>query len=295
MRKYVSRTEEESSITPRKTEVLWGSNPDNEAQVFAKNGFLMKRKLFSLDEVEQINKEINSRWPVELTKETKVTEDQVIATEKDSNVIRTVFSFHKTDGILNDIACEKRLNEFVTKVLDSDVYIHQSRINFQRPFKGSGFYWHSDFETWHVEDGMPEMRAISAVIMLEPNKHYNGALMVIPKSHNSFISCVGETPKKHWEISLRQQNYGIPSQESIDKFANEFGIEYCTGEPGDVLFFDCNLLHGSHSNISPFGRRNLFIVFNSVENRLHQTDLQRPEHIASRDKFWTQKIIPKNL
>ncbi|MGP3951389.1 hypothetical protein [Streptomyces sp. 7N604] len=23
------------------------------------------------------------------------------------------------------------------------------------PFGASGFYWHSDFETWHAEDGLP--------------------------------------------------------------------------------------------------------------------------------------------
>ncbi len=42
-------------------------------------------------------------------------------------------------------------------------------------FTGSGFYWHSDFETWHAEDGMPSMRAVSCSIALTENFAYNGA------------------------------------------------------------------------------------------------------------------------
>jgi len=54
---------------------------------------------------------------------------------------------------------------------------------------------------------------------------------------------------------------------------------------GSVLFFDCNLMHGSASNISPMPRRNLFMVYNSVENALVEpfsAPQRRPEHIASR-------------
>jgi hypothetical protein len=41
------------------------------------------------------------------------------------------------------------------QLLGSDVYVHQSRVNFKPGFNGQDFYWHSDFETWHAEDGMP--------------------------------------------------------------------------------------------------------------------------------------------
>ena len=50
------------------------------------------------------------------------------------------------------------------QILGSQVYIHQSRVNLKPGFKGKEFYWHSDFETWHIEDGMPRMRALSCSI-----------------------------------------------------------------------------------------------------------------------------------
>ena len=36
-------------------------------------------------------------------------------------------------------------------------------------FTGSGFSWHSDFETWHAEDGMPSIRTVSCSIPLMEN------------------------------------------------------------------------------------------------------------------------------
>ncbi|MES8739290.1 phytanoyl-CoA dioxygenase family protein, partial [Cutibacterium acnes] len=78
---------------------------------------------------------------------------------------------------------------------NATLLIHQSRINLKNGFNGKEFYWHSDFETWHVEDGMPNMRAVSCSITLTDNTVYNGSLMVIPGSHKYFVSCVGETPE----------------------------------------------------------------------------------------------------
>jgi ectoine hydroxylase len=44
-------------------------------------------------------------------------------------------------------------------------------------------------------------------------------------------------------------------------------------------------MHGSNSNITPYPRRNVFFVYNSVENRLLDPFCglaPRPEHIATR-------------
>jgi len=53
-----------------------------------------------------------------------------------------------------------------------------------------------------------------------------------------------------------------------------------------VVFFDRNTMHGSNSNISHHPRTNIFMVYNSVHNRLvdpHFGLKPRPECIAARD------------
>ena len=37
-----------------------------------------------------------------------------------------------------------------------------------------------------------------------------------------------------------------------------------------MILFDCNLMHGSNGNITPFPRANAFLVYNAVSNRLEE-------------------------
>src|SRR3546814_19786785 len=102
-----------------------------------------------------------------------------------------------------------RISDWSSDVCSSDL---QSRLNYKPGFVGKEFYWHSDFETWHVEDGMPQMRALSMSILLAPNTVLNGPLMIIPGSHRKYLTCVGETPEDHYRSSLKKQEYGVPDR-----------------------------------------------------------------------------------
>ena len=165
------------------------------------------------------------------------------------------------------------------------MYVHQSRVNFKPALDGAEFFWHSDFETWHTEDGMPRMRALSASLMLTESNAFNGPLLVVPGSHRTYVTCVGPTPPDHYRQSLRRQQIGTPCRDALDHLVSDSGIEAPVGGPGSVLFFDCNTMHGSTGNLSPWPRINLFVVYNSVQNALVAPfggQPPRPEHIAER-------------
>nr|WP_232059407.1 phytanoyl-CoA dioxygenase family protein [Kineobactrum salinum] len=158
-------------------------------------------------------------------------------------------------------------------------------MNDKYGFNGNGFNWHSDFETWHSEDGMPRMRAVSASLMLTDNNEFNGPLMLIPGSHQYFIPCAGETPANHWRDSLKSQRLGIPDQEILRELASRGGIEAPKGPPGSLLLFECNTLHASNKNLSPWPRSNLFFVYNGVDNHLQAPTggtEPRPEFLGAR-------------
>ena len=151
-------------------------------------------------------------------------------------------------------------------------------------FAGSGFYWHSDFETWHAEDGLPSPRAVSLSVALTDNYAFNGGLMVIPGSHRYFIPGQGNTPDNNVETSLVRQEVGTPAQDDVTELTAEFGIDQFTGAAGAGLWFDSNIMHGSGNNITPYPRSNIFLVFNSVANAPQEpfeSTARRPEHIAA--------------
>jgi len=214
-------------------------------------------------------------------------------TEPGKQEIRSIFGIHELSERFDRLTRDPEILGMVHQLLGSDAYIHQSRINFKPGFHGKGFDWHSDFETWHAEDGMPRMRAVSFSITLTDNTPFNGPLMLIPGSHRQFIPCVGRTPEDHYRHSLKKQELGVPSEQDIARLANAHGIQAPTGPAGSLILFECNTLHASNANLSPWPRSNLFFVFNSVENRLVQPfcgNKPRPDFLGNRTR--TEALRP---
>eukprot|EP00438_Fugacium_kawagutii_P003633 Skav224203 [mRNA] locus=scaffold939:767475:786201:- [translate_table: standard] len=189
---------ERAEVGVRPDPVVWGSSqvPLSEAQSKSRQSSdtllrscACKKHLETLANQEQL----------------KVTDNCRLVTEANSTVLRSIFAIHEERSPLGELSRAKCLLDCVQQILDDDIYVHQKLVNLQAPFKGTGFSWHSDFETWHAEDGMPRPRSLSSVVFLDQNAEYNGALMVIPGSHRSFLRCPGRQTNQNWEKSLQSQ------------------------------------------------------------------------------------------
>lgn len=250
---------------------------------YEQNGFLTIKNLFSQEEVADFRREL-----FRLSNNKGIRELPETVTELESGDVRSVFRVHELSSLFARLCRDPRLLKTVQYLLDDDVYIHQSRVNFKPGFRGNGFYWHSDFETWHVEDGIPRMRTVSVSISLTENNEFNGPLMLIPGSHRYFIPCKGETPEDNYKQSLKRQDIGVPDEESLSWLVEGAGILSSTGPAGSVTIFECNTMHGSASNISPYPRSNVFFVYNALSNQVVDPFCglaPRPEYIAARENI----------
>ena len=283
---YPSRHAAAAEMRPRQDPVVHSEWSDDapigveQAAQFDRDGYIVLEDLFSDDEVTFLQ-----RAAGKLLADPSALDDDTIVTEPQSKEIRSIFEIHRQNAVMARLAADARLADVARFLLGDEVYIHQSRLNYKPGFKGKEFYWHSDFETWHVEDGMPRMRALSMSILLAENTPHNGPLMVIPRSHRTYLTCVGETPDDHYLSSLKKQEYGVPDEDSLAELAHKHGIIAPTGKPGTVILFDCNLMHGSNGNITPFPRANAFLVYNAVSNRLEKpfgVEKPRPWFLANR-------------
>jgi len=249
---------------------------------YERDGFLWFEGFFSYDRVAPFFDELKA-----MARDPELMRDEKVISDPKSGRIRSVFAMHELSTLFDRLTRDARILGMVRQLLGSEVYIHQSRINDKFGFEGSGFQWHSDFETWHAEDGMPRMRAVSASIMLTDNNEFNGPLMLIPGSHHYFVPCVGETPERNWEHSLQNQQVGVPDQKILAQLARRGGISAPKGPAGSLLLFECNVLHASNENMSPWPRSNLFFVYNSVDNKLDEpygAPMRRPEYLGSRKR-----------
>ena len=288
---YPSRFGKNTQYLPRQDPVIHGDSAQRagtglsaeQLADFEKNGFLILDAVFTESEVAALRSESSELLTDVTTKNLK----EVIC-EPNSGAVRSVFRAHKLSQPIEEVTNDHRLTRIAQGLLGDAVYIHQTRVNFKPGFKGTEFYWHSDFETWHVEDGMPRMRALSMSITLTENHADNGPLLLIPGSHKTFVTCTGETPDKHHEKSLRKQQFGVPSDEAVSHLIETNGIARAECKAGSVIVFDCNTVHGSNSNITPDPRANIFVVYNAMANAVIDpfcTQPPRPEHVCTRESI----------
>ncbi|WP_163576929.1 ectoine hydroxylase [Halomonas faecis] len=254
-----------------------------EVDEFERKGFISFDSFFDKAQMDDFIQDLRD---YENDADLKLSEGTVL--EPGREEIRSIFGIHEISERFSRLTRDPRLLAMVQQLLGSDVYIHQSRINYKPGFKGKGFEWHSDFETWHSEDGMPRMRSLSCSIVLTDNGEFNGPLMLIPGSHNYFVPCVGRTPENNYKESLKSQYIGVPDERSLRELMAKGDIEAPKGPAGSLIIFECNTLHGSNINMSCWPRSNLFFVYNSVENTLHDPycgNKPRPEFLANRTNW----------
>lgn len=283
---YPTRSGETTEVLPRTGPIVFGSPEDGPLEAadlkhFEDAGYLTIDQLITSEELKLFTDELHR-----LSRDPEVKADERTVVEAESDEVRSIFDIHRTNEIFRKIANDPRLVDRARQILGTDVYIHQSRINYKPGFVGKEFSWHSDFETWHAEDGMPTPRAVSLSLSLTDNYSFNGPLMIMPGSHKRYISCVGGTPEDNYRKSLIMQGAGTPDRQTLSDFADEYGIDVLEGAAGGAIMFDSNCMHASNGNVTPFSRSNIFIVYNSVENACVEpfaAPKPRPEFVGSTD------------
>src|SRR3546814_775218 len=265
---YPSRVEPKPQWLPRLDPVVYGSIEQPEGPLtrrqledYRRDGFLFFPGLFGATEVAALGAEMARLGsdPVALDRDGSIT-------EPGSGDLRTLFEIHKTSAVFEGLARDPRLAGVARQLLGDEVYISQSRLNYKPGFRAKEFYWHSDFETWHVEDGMPRMRALSISVTLTDNLETNGPLMVMPGSHRTFVACVGATPEDHYKSSLKRQDYGVPDDESLTSLAAQGGIVSTAGHVGSVIVVACTLLTGTNGNTTTLPPPTAIFPFHSMHN-----------------------------
>lgn len=286
---YPTRGAEER-LLPRVDPVVYGDGRApgphglTPAQIdfYEHNGYLVVPDVFSAEEADELLRE---QQALAASEALRGREELIL--EPGSQIARSIFNPQLFSERFAALASDPRILDKVHQILDSEVYIHHARVNIKSALNGKSFPWHSDFETWHAEDGLPRCRVLSVWVMLTENNEFNGPLYVIPGSHKTFVSCAGETPDEHHRQSLRRQEYGVPSITALQRLAQERGLAAAHGAPGTLVLHEGNTMHGSAENMSPMPRTNLFFVYNSLLNRPAEkpfaADRFRPEFLGSRD------------
>ncbi|XP_019630087.1 PREDICTED: uncharacterized protein LOC109474256 isoform X1 [Branchiostoma belcheri] len=213
---------------------------------FDKNGYILVRSLLDQEEI-------------------KLLKD---ALESDEGLMRHAFCRDDGEGgksrlVLwnqpgNDITgvmarCEKVAGT-MEKLLGGEVYHYHTKLMMKEARTGGAFVWHQDYGYWY-ENGciFPDMGTV--FIALDQATQENGCLKVIPGSQR-----VGRID--HVRVG-DQVGADVERVTEVRKFLPLAHVEM---EPGDALFFHCNLLHRSEQNHSDHRRWAFLVAYNRASN-----------------------------
>ena len=212
---------------------------------FNTNGFIIKKNLFSKEEIDKLNNFADSIFGKEGTlKATVGTTGSASLTLWNSPPENFVGTFSTNERIV------KPMENF----LGDEVYHYHSKIIWKKPGDG-GFDWHQDYGYWYHNACLyPDMA--SCFIMLDKATKENGCLKVLKGSHKvgRIGHGVSDTPEQTADM------------ERITELEKRHETVYITADPGDALFFHANLLHSSDANKSKNLRRTLIVCFNTKSN-----------------------------
>ncbi|OWF56110.1 probable phytanoyl-CoA dioxygenase [Mizuhopecten yessoensis] len=149
--------------------------------------------------------------------------------------------------------CEKVVNT-CEDLLGGEVYQYHGKLLYKDPFTGGAFFWHQDYGYWYYNSCLfPDM--LTVFIAIDKCTRSNGCLQILPGSNRCGrivhdVVC-GQTAANTERVS------------AIEKACPKAYVEM---EPGDALFFHCNLLHSSSGNESADRRWAYLIAYNTRAN-----------------------------
>jgi ectoine hydroxylase len=222
--------------------------PLNAEQIanYHRDGYVMCRSFFSVEEIDLLRR---------AAKEDKELDDHSYGkADGEGGQVRLSLWNHPGAGIYGMIARCRRIVDSAESLLEGEVYHYHSKMIMKDPKVGGAWAWHQDYGYWYLNGVLfPLMCSVS--IAVDRATRENGCLQVIPGSHT-----MGRIDHA---LSGDQAGADI---ERVEKLLERSDSVHCDMEPGDALFFHCNLLHRSDRNRSDDPRWSMICCYNAARN-----------------------------
>lgn len=198
-------------------------------QFYQTNGYAVVRGLFSAEEVARYREHYmtlrhRGSYPGD-------TAGVDIGGDDPIKRYPRMIHMHRWDDISLRWMLDPRLNACLTGLLGREPYAVQTMLYFKPP-GARGQALHQDQFYLRVNPGT----CMAAWMSLDPSDEANGCMQVIPGSHTWDVLC---TQKADTQVSFTDVTVPLPPGQEAHPVVMG---------PGDVLFFNGSLVHGSYPN-----------------------------------------------
>jgi ectoine hydroxylase-related dioxygenase (phytanoyl-CoA dioxygenase family) len=205
-------------------------------QRYDDQGYLVMPGLFSADEVQFLIQHYMAMRARESAADNTTLNDTATLGESQSDPLLTwprLMQMHRRDEHSLRWLLDARLNECLTGLLGGEPYAVQTMLYF-KPAGARGQALHQDQYYLRVQPGT----CMAAWLALDRCDAENGCLRVVPGSHTWPLLC---TEPADTSVSFTDVTVPLPPDAEVAPVIME---------PGDVLFFNGQLVHGSFPNTS---------------------------------------------
>lgn len=221
-------------------------NSASQVEAFQRDGYIIAKNLFSLDEVQLLLSTARGDRSVE--------DGALRRADGEGGITRLRVWNQEGDDVYGLVARSRRVVETMQTLLGDEVYFYHSKMMLKEPRTGGAWAWHQDYGYWYNNGCLwPDMG--SCLIALEAANKENGCLQVLVGSHR-----VGRVD----HIKVGDQTGADP--ERVDLLMNQLPLVYVEMDAGDAIFFHGNLLHRSDQNRSDRSRWSYICCYNTKHN-----------------------------
>jgi ectoine hydroxylase len=219
---------------------------DEQVRAYQENGFVLVHGMLSRDEVGLLGR---------AAREDRVLDQHSFGRgDGEGGTVRLALWNHPGDSIYGTVArCESIVGS-AEKLLGGEVYHYHSKMIMKDAKVGGAWAWHQDYGYWY-QNAVLFPLLCSAFIAIDPATKENGCLQVIRGSHR-----LGRI-----DHVLTGDQAGA-QMERVNEILKRLELVHVEMEPGDTLFFDCNLLHRSDQNHSDHPRWSMICCYNAARN-----------------------------
>ncbi|MGW4249661.1 phytanoyl-CoA dioxygenase family protein, partial [Nocardia sp. NPDC004722] len=127
--RYRTRTVAGTPPIDRDDPTVWGEIGTPGLAAFDDYGYAILDGLLDRYEVADVAAEIDR-----LTGDPELMLDERVILERGSNRVRSIFEVHRLSTLIANLVSESRIAGLARQILGSEVYLHQSRVNYMPGF-----------------------------------------------------------------------------------------------------------------------------------------------------------------
>lgn len=218
----------------------------SELDGYERDGYILVPKLFDEQEMSLLLDFARADQDLQRT--------AVGRADASGNVTRLRVWNEAGDDLYGLFSRSPRIVDRMEQVLGGEVYHYHTKMMLKEPLVGGAWEWHQDYGYWYHNGCLYPLLA-SCLIAVDRATRKNGCLQVLRGSHH-----MGRVD--HGKAGDQTGADG----EIVAAALERLELVYIEAEPGDALFFHCNLLHRSDQNRSTDPRWSLICCYNAARN-----------------------------